>query len=252
MLASLSVHQFVIVEQLDLDLASGFTVMTGETGAGKSILIDALDLLLGGRADSTVIRDGAQKAELAARFEIQNTPHARAWCEQAGIEPDDQQVLVRRVVDRTGKSRAWINGQPATLTQLKELGETLVDIHGQHAHQALLRPNAQRQLLDAHAELTDQVKSISDIWRAKEKLEALLAQAQTQAERLSLLRDQLNWKIEEISALRFSLANGKAYPRNRNASRMLLNYSRRLRAHSTQSMTMRILYSFKLNVFHSG
>jgi len=167
MLASLSVHQFVIVEQLDLDLASGFTVMTGETGAGKSILIDALDLLLGGRADSTVIRDGAQKAELAARFEIQNTPHARAWCEQAGIEPDDQQVLVRRVVDRTGKSRAWINGQPATLTQLKELGETLVDIHGQHAHQALLRPNAQRQL-----------------------------------ERLSLLRDQLNWKIEEISALR--------------------------------------------------
>lgn len=202
MLASLSVHQFVIVEQLDLDLASGFTVMTGETGAGKSILIDALDLLLGGRADGTVIRDGAQKAELAARFEIQNTPHARAWCEQAGIEPDDQQVLVRRVVDRTGKSRAWINGQPATLTQLKELGETLVDIHGQHAHQALLRPNAQRQLLDAHAELTDQVKSISDIWRAKEKLEALLAQAQTQAERLSLLRDQLNWKIEEISALR--------------------------------------------------
>ncbi|MFZ9409712.1 MAG: AAA family ATPase, partial [Burkholderiaceae bacterium] len=202
MLASLSVHQFVIVEQLDLDLASGFTVMTGETGAGKSILIDALDLLLGGRADSTVIRDGAQKAELAARFEIQNTPQARAWCEQAGIEPDDQQVLVRRVVDRTGKSRAWINGQPATLTQLKELGETLVDIHGQHAHQALLRPNAQRQLLDAHAELTDQVKSISDIWRAKEKLEALLAQAQAQAERLSLLRDQLNWKIEEISALR--------------------------------------------------
>jgi DNA repair protein RecN (Recombination protein N) len=205
MLVSLSVHQFVIVEKLELDIRQGFTVMTGETGAGKSILIDAIDLMLGGRADASVIREGAAKADLSAQFDISGNAELNAWLSEAGLDNDtDGMLLIRRTVETAGKSRAWINGQPATLSQLKEIGEHLVDIHGQHAHQALLRPNAQRQLLDAHAGLQTETKVLSELWRQRQKILQTISQAQTQSAQLQAIRDQLEWKIEEIAALKLA------------------------------------------------
>src|SRR5437762_2384630 len=137
MLRTLSIHDFVIVDAIELDLTDGFTVFTGETGAGKSILIDALTLALGGRGDASVVREGAKAADITAQFET--GPQCGAWLLAAGVPENEGMVLMRRVIDNAGKSRAWINGVPATAAQLRELGEILVDIHGQHAHQSLLK-----------------------------------------------------------------------------------------------------------------
>ena len=212
MLVSLSVQQFVIVEQLDLDFSQGFTVMTGETGAGKSILIDALDLLLGGRGDATVVREKAAKADLSARFDLSDAPEAQAWLAEAELQSDQDphELLIRRVVDAAGKSKSWINGQPATLTQLKEIGEQLVDIHGQHAHQALLRPQAQRVLLDAHAGLTESAKTLALQWREVQRLEHAIADSEQQAQALAVIRDQLEWKVSEVNGLRLSAGEWEA------------------------------------------
>ena len=151
-LKRIALRDFVIVRELELDLSSGFTVLTGETGAGKSILIDALQLALGARADTAWVREGATRAEVSAEFDI---PAARkvwlnTWLEEAGFEVEDT-LLLRRTVDTAGKSRAWVNGSSATATQLKELGDELVDIHGQHAWATLSRADAVRGLLDAYA-----------------------------------------------------------------------------------------------------
>ncbi len=205
MLLTLSISQFVIVDQLEIDLSEGFTVLTGETGAGKSILIDAIDLLLGGRADATVVRQGANKADLSARISIAQEPSLESWLSEAGLEgPQDGELLLRRVVESSGKSKSWINGQPATLTQLKELGEQLIDIHGQHAHQALLKPNAQRMLLDSHADLLENVREVAAAWRERQRLAELLASSEKQAVQLQAERDQLQWKYEELAALKLS------------------------------------------------
>ncbi len=204
MLQNLSIQQFVIVDRLDLDLHSGFTVLTGETGAGKSILIDAIDLLLGGRSEANMVRDGATKAELSATFELSDNHRLTPWLRDAGFERDDTTLLLRRTIDASGKSRAWINGQAATLTQLRELGEQLIDIHGQHAHQALLKPNAQRELLDAHADLTAKVKECEAAWRERQALQAKIQAAQERSEQLALQRDQLIWKINEIEPLQLA------------------------------------------------
>jgi DNA repair protein RecN (Recombination protein N) len=204
MLQSLTIHHFVIVERLEIDIDQGFTVMTGETGAGKSILIDAIDLLLGGRGDATVVREGAAKADLSAQFDITQHTELKSWLNQADLLPEDNELLLRRTVDTSGKSKAWVNGQTVTLAQLREVGEFLVDIHGQHAHQALLRPNAQRQLLDAHAGLAPEVKALTAIWRDWQKINDTLASASTQAQKLGEIRDQLMWKIEEVAALKLT------------------------------------------------
>lgn len=203
MLVSLSIQQFVIVDRLELDLESGFTVMTGETGAGKSILVDALDLLLGGRADARMVREGATKAELCGQFHVPALTHVQGWLADADLasEDDPHAILIRRTIDGQGKSKAWINGHSATLAQLKELGEQLVDIHGQHAHQALLKPNAQRELLDAQAGLTAQTRALSELWRARQKLSETLAVSRQQAAQLQDLRDQLTWVVDEIESL---------------------------------------------------
>ena len=165
-------RDFVIVDELDLDLESGFTVLTGETGAGKSILIDALQLVTGARADVGVIREGAQRTDVSAEFD---SPDAlSSFLEDAGFESSES-LLLRRTVDLTGKSRAWVNGSPATAQQLRHLGEYLLDIHGQHAWQSLTRPDAVRGLLDGYAQISTQKLSVS--WQQWRQAQNTLAQA---------------------------------------------------------------------------
>ena len=139
MLSALHLRDFVIVRELDLDFANGLTVLTGETGAGKSILIDALGLLLGDRADAGVVRHGAERAELSAEFNCDKIPQVAAWLLEQGLSDEGEPLIIGRIIDASVKSRSFINGSPVTLAQLKGVGEFLVDIHGQHAHQSLLR-----------------------------------------------------------------------------------------------------------------
>src|SRR5205823_3654379 len=154
---------FVIVEAIELELASGFTVFTGETGAGKSILIDALALALGGRGDASVVREGAAKADITAEFST--GAESNAWLAANEFNSEEGGVLLRRVIDNAGRSKAFINGIAATATQLRELGDLLVDIHGQHAHQSLLKADAQRNLVDGHAGLLDDARAVAAAWK---------------------------------------------------------------------------------------
>ncbi|RTL38583.1 MAG: DNA repair protein RecN [Burkholderiales bacterium] len=196
MLRHLSLKDFVIVPTLELDFEPGFAVLTGETGAGKSILIDALQLALGGRGDAGVVREGAAKAEITAEFD---TPaHLRAWLDDAGFDVDET-LLLRRVIDAAGKSRAWINGGAATLTQLRELADHLLDIHGQHAWQGLTRPAAVRELLDGFAGLdTAPLARAHAAW--KQAAEALQRAQGQQADALRE-RERLAWQIGELDRL---------------------------------------------------
>lgn len=195
-LKSISLRDFVIVHELELDLSGGFTVLTGETGAGKSILIDALQLALGARADAGVIREGAARCEISVEFD--SPKGLAAWLEQAGFDGGDS-LLLRRTIDVQGKSRAWINGSAATATQLKEIADHLVDIHGQHAWQSLTRPDAVRGLLDSYADVsTDELSRRWQQWRLAQKtlLEARDAQDSLQRE-----RERLAWQIGEVDKL---------------------------------------------------
>ena len=195
-LTHITLRDFVIVHELALDLSSGFSVLTGETGAGKSILIDALQLALGSRAEASVVREGASRCEVCAEFEP--TPRIQDWLEEAGIEASGN-LLLRRTVDTTGKSRAWINGSPATATQLRELGEQLLDIHGQHAWQSLTRPDAVRGLLDAYAG-TD-TRPLKAAWQAWRQAQQTLADAQQAQSTLANERERLAWQIGELEKL---------------------------------------------------
>jgi DNA repair protein RecN (Recombination protein N) len=150
-LRALEVRDLVIIERASLELGGGFTVLTGETGAGKSLLVDAIELLVGARGDGGVVREGAERAELSAEFELASDAALLAWLEESDLAGDPGQLILRRTIERSGRSRCFINGHAATLAQLRQAGELLVDIHGQHAHQSLLRAAAQRALLDAHA-----------------------------------------------------------------------------------------------------
>ena len=195
-LKSISLRDFVIVRELDLDLSDGFTVLTGETGAGKSILIGALQLVLGARADAGVVREGAARCEISAEFD---RPASMAlWLEQAGFEVDEI-LLLRRTIDAQGKSRAWINGSAATATQLREIGNQLVDIHGQHAWQSLTRPESVRGLLDSYAGInTGELSLRWQHWRTAQKT---LAQAQGAQDSLQRERERLAWQIGELDKL---------------------------------------------------
>ena len=150
MLTHLSIANYAIADQVDLDFDQGMSVITGETGAGKSITLDALGLALGDRADSKAVKKGAEKAEIYAGFDISDNPAASAWLEQRDALQGSE-LLLRRVIHADGKSRAYINGKPATLQDLKTLGGSLIDIHGQHDHQSLLKRDTQRRLLDRYA-----------------------------------------------------------------------------------------------------
>ncbi|MBR8131550.1 DNA repair protein RecN [Burkholderia ambifaria] len=198
MLRHLSIRDFVIVAALDLEFDSGFTVFSGETGAGKSILIDALALALGERADASVVRTGCGRADITAEF----TPHDRVarWLDEHAFDAEDT-VMLRRVIDANGRSRAFINGTSATLAQLRELGEMLVDIHGQHAHQLLMRPDAQRELFDTHAGLVADAANVARAWRVWRDATQAIDAAKAHERELQLEREKLAWQLAELDKL---------------------------------------------------
>ncbi|WP_294767567.1 DNA repair protein RecN [uncultured Rhodoferax sp.] len=189
-------RDFVIVSELELDLESGFSVLTGETGAGKSILIDALQLVTGARADTGVIREGAARTDVSAEFDT--APGVQAILDEAGFEAGDT-LLLRRTVDTQGKSRAWVNGSPATAQQLRAIGEQLLDIHGQHAWQSLTRPEAVRGLLDAYAKVN--TAALNQLWTTWRQAQAALEKAQQAQDSLQRERERLAWQIGEVDKL---------------------------------------------------
>ena len=205
MLQTLSLRDFVIVDQLELDLSSGFTVLTGETGAGKSILLDALSLVLGERADSSQIREGSNRAEISALFRIdpQQIDHFNHWLDEQGfpLEDEGQSLLLKRTVEVNGRSRAFINGSVATLAQLREAGDQLVDIHGQHAHQLLLKSGAQRELLDRHANHMDLVTEVAQLFKTLNESRRKLEQAENAGQDVERERERLEWQLEELTEL---------------------------------------------------
>ena len=195
-LRRITLRDFVIVQTLELELNPGFTVLTGETGAGKSILIDALQLILGSRADAGVVREGAARADLSAEFDC--PAHVHPWLEEAGFETNDL-LLLRRTVDTQGKSRAWVNGTPATATQLRTLGDLLLDIHGQHAWQSLTRSDSVRDLLDAYAGVRS--ADTSEKWARWRTDQKALQQARQDQATLQQERERLQWQIGEVDKL---------------------------------------------------
>lgn len=204
MLRRIAIRDFVIVDQSQLEFDSGFTVLTGETGAGKSILIDALSLVLGDRGEGGVVRSGAKQAEISAEFEYDAaTSPVGPWLAAAALEGDPGVCLLRRIIDGSGRSRAFINGHACTIAQLRELGEMLLDIHGQHAHQSLLRPASQRDLLDAYGGSVELAGRVEGLFRAWSGLTERLAGARKDADRLVREREVLDWQVKELAALEF-------------------------------------------------
>jgi DNA repair protein RecN (Recombination protein N) len=217
MLRHLSIRDFVIVATLDLEFDAGFTVFSGETGAGKSILVDALALVLGARAEAGVVRTGAARADVSAEFDA--PPSVARWLDEQALLPapgnhdddddnndndDDDMaatVMLRRVVDDSGRSRAFINGTATTLAQLREVGEKLVDIHGQHAHQLLMRADAQRELFDAHAGLTGLALTVQRAWKTWRDAVQAIESAQARERELQLERERLAWQLAELERL---------------------------------------------------
>ena len=204
MLRTLSIRDFVIVESIELEFASGFSVFTGETGAGKSILIDALQLALGGRGDASVVREGAAKADITADFSV--TGAASRWLALNEFSTDEGGALLRRVIDNAGRSKAFINGVAATATQLRDLGDLLVDIHGQHAHQSLLKSEAQRALLDNQAAFKDagagdHARTVAATYKAWRALAKQREEFESNARNVLMERERLEWQVNELEKL---------------------------------------------------
>ena len=200
MLRTLTIRDFVIVDHIELEFSAGFSVLTGETGAGKSILIDALSLTLGGRGDASMVREGAGKADICAEF-FSNLG-CNAWLAQQDLEVEDGMILLRRVIDNAGRSKAYINGVSVTAGQMRELGALLVDIHGQHAHQSLLQNDAQRGILDSHAQLNAQVGQVGTLYKQWHALRAQRRQFETNANQILRERERLEWQVGELANLR--------------------------------------------------
>ena len=201
MLLHLSIRDFAIVDRLELDFERGFTALTGETGAGKSILVDALALALGERADADVVRSGADRAEVLAEFATDGVRGLDAWLADAALEGDPGRLLLRRVVDKSGRSRAFINGHSATVQQLREASDALVDIHGQHAHQSLLRGDAQRELLDSHAGIARLAQEVAGAHKAWRRAASVRADYERDASARAAERDRIAWQVEELARL---------------------------------------------------
>ena len=203
MLTDLSIRDYAIVQRLDIDLHDGMTCVTGETGAGKSIMLDALGLCIGDRADARAVRAGADRAEISALFSVEHLPLAQAWLERAALL-EGHECLIRRTVASDGRSRAFINGSPATLAQCSELGERLVDIHGQPAHQSLLRRAVQRELLDEFSEIGEEASGVAAEAEAIRALKQELIALASSSKELEERRDLLNYQIEELLELNFA------------------------------------------------
>jgi len=205
MLRSLSIRDFVIVDRLELEFSSGFTVLTGETGAGKSILVDALALVLGGRGEAIAVRGGAERAEISAEFEVDggkaDGDELGRWLADNDLAGEDGALLMRRVIEASGRSRGFINGRGATLAQMREAGEFLVDIHGQHEHQSLARAAAQRDLLDSFGGLLESAARVAQLYRAWQQRRDSRIAFETNAAAFAAERDELEWQARELGAL---------------------------------------------------
>ena len=202
MLLALSLSDFVIVDQLKLNFETGFTVLTGETGAGKSITLDAIGLLLGDKADYGQVRQGAKEARLSALFDISQLPQLQAQLHEQGFLNDgSDELAIRRIIDAKGKSRSFINNQAATLAQLKQIGSQLIDIHGQNAHHSLNHETAQRELLDAFANHQESVQAVKTAYHQWQQAKKALHDAQNQAETLEIERERLEWQYNELAQL---------------------------------------------------
>lgn len=199
MLRELFIRDYIIVEALELSFESGFTVFTGETGAGKSILIDALGLVLGERAETDVVRAGAIRAEISATFDAPAL--SNNWLQTQGFDCNDDGLVLRRVLDPQGRNKAYINGSPATLAQLRELGGSLIDIHGQHAHQSLLKEDFQRDMLDSQGDLLNLRQKVKDAWQHWQATQRQLDAAQTGAATQASQIEQLQWQVDELNQL---------------------------------------------------
>lgn len=205
MLKHLSIKNFVIVDQIDLDLMPGFTIVTGETGAGKSIVIDALTLALGERGDISQIRMGCERAEINALFEISRLPDMVDWLQENDLDGDPDICLLRRIIESSGRSRSYINGHAVTLQQLRLAGNFLIDIHSQHAHQSLLQKDTQRELLDAFSGCADLARAVKTAYQNWQDCRQLRMTMQQRAEESQSKREQLEWQVQELSALNLTL-----------------------------------------------
>lgn len=223
MLTHLGISNYTLVDHLDLELQGGMTAITGETGAGKSVLLDALGLTLGDRADADRIRAGQDRAEVNATFDIRKLQAARQWLQEHELDTEGDECLLRRVITAEGRSRAYINAQPVTLSQLRELGQMLIDIHAQHEHQSLLKRETQCRLLDEYGGHQDLLEQVASAWRewqgALKRYTQLKENAEETTARVELLRyqvdelDQLGLQpgeIEQLEAEQKDLANGES------------------------------------------
>lgn len=207
MLTFLTLRDFVIVSSLELDFSTGFTALTGETGAGKSILIDALSLALGERGDSNMVRTGCERAEITAEFDISQLDNLKHWLREQELDGEDDACMMRRVIDAKGRSRSFINGRSATLQQLREAGEFLLDIHGQHAHQSLLRPDAQRQLLDGYAGLQADAAQLAQLYQTWQTLQRRRLLLTENAAAVTAERELLQFQQRELQELAFDVTS---------------------------------------------
>lgn len=198
MLSQLTISNFAIVRELDIDFHAGMTVITGETGAGKSIAIDALGLCLGGRAEADMVRPGAPRADLCARFLLKDTPQAIEWLEENQLE-DGSECLLRRVISSDGRSRGFINGTAVPLSQLRDLGQLLIQIHGQHAHQLLLKPEHQKTLLDGYAGEHSLTQKMRESWKVWNQHCRDLAQHQQLSQERAARAELLQYQLKELN-----------------------------------------------------
>ena len=206
MLSHLQISNFTLVEQLELELNTGLSALTGETGAGKSILLDALSLVLGDRADADKVRHGAEKADIQATFNLKKLPYVSKWLNEHELGDEDE-CLLRRVLTKEGRSRAFINGQSVTLQQLKSLGDMLVDIHGQHEHQSLLKQATHQRLLDEYGKLRPLAKEVKRAFFHWHTATERLNYIQTQSEEINARFQLLSYQVDELNQL--GLAEGE-------------------------------------------
>ena len=201
MLTQLSIRDYAIVESLELEFGPGMTTVTGETGAGKSIMVDALGLLLGDRSDAAAVRTGTERAEIAARFDVERLPGAQDWLAERELDLETHECVLRRTIGRDGRSRAWINGSPLPLASLRELGERLVDIHGQHEHQSLMQRDAQRALLDEYAGLKDELTALGAAFQHWARLRRRIDELEQRSSERDARLDMLRYQVRELEDL---------------------------------------------------